>query len=168
MTALSFELPYMDESLDYEILYTCPLLACVRKTNPLASRKTIDLPELQYMEFIFNSPRSFPSYCKYYSHLCYEHGFGPRINKYVNSPHSLIWSIQNDNEVVLCDMFIRDIESTQIAKLEVNRQYSSLIAIWKKSNENPLIEMYVKMLKEEFQTYPPEQDMMPQWQESCS
>ena len=152
-----------DDSLKYETLYTCPLLACMQKTNPLASRKAIDLPELKDQEFIFNSPQSFPSYCKYYSHLCYENGFGPKITKYVNSPHSLIWSIQNDQEVALCDMFIRDIESPQIAKLEINRQYSSLIAIWKKSNDNPLIEMYLKMLREEFRLYQPAQDMSTDW-----
>ncbi|MBQ9031779.1 MAG: LysR family transcriptional regulator [Parasporobacterium sp.] len=160
MTALSFELPYIDDSLEYETLYTCPLLACMLKTNPLASRKSIELSDLKDQDFIFNSPQTFPSYCKYYSHLCYESGFGPRITKYVSSPHSLIWNIQNDNEVLLCDLFIRDIESPQIAKVEIRGQESSLMAIWKKGNDNPLIQMYVNMLKKEFRTYRPEQDMI--------
>ena len=159
MTTLSFELPYIDNSLAYETIYTCPLLACMLKTNPLAGKKSIELSELKDQEFIFNSPQVFPSYCKYYSQLCYESGFGPKITKYVNSPHSLIWNIQNDNEVLLCDMFIRDIESPLISRVEIKGQTSSLVTFWKKDNNNPLIRMYIQMLKKEFASYQPEQDM---------
>jgi len=160
MTTLSFELPYIDNSLAYETIYTCPLLACMLKTNPLAGKKSIELSELRDQEFIFNSPQVFPSYCKYYSQLCYESGFGPKITKYVNSPHSLIWNIQNDNEVLLCDMFIRDIESPLISRVEIKGQTSSLVTFWKKDNNNPLIRMYIQMLKKEFASYQPEQDMV--------
>jgi hypothetical protein len=142
MTTLSFELPYIDNSLAYETIYTCPLLACMLKTNPLAGKKSIELSELKDQEFIFNSPQVFPSYFKYYSQLCYESGFGPKITKYVNSPHSLIWNIQNDNEVLLCDMFIRDIESPLISRVEIKGQTSSLVTFWKKDNNNPLIRMF--------------------------
>ena len=160
MTTLSFELPYIDNSLAYETIYTCPLLACMLKTNPLAGKKSIELSEMKDQEFIFNSPQAFPSYCKYYSQLCYERGFGPKITKYVNSPHSLIWNIQNDNEVLLCDMFIRDIESPLISRVEIKGQNSSLMTFWKKDNNNPLIRMYIQMLKKEFASYQPEQDMV--------
>ena len=160
MTTLSFELPYIDNSLAYETIYTCPLLACMLKTNPLAGKKSIELSELKDQEFIFNSPQAFPSYCKYYSQLCYESGFGPKITKYVSSPHSLIWNIQNDNEVLLCDMFIRDIESPLISRVEIKGQNSSLMTFWKKDNNNPLIRMYIQMLKKEFASYQPEQDMV--------
>ena len=160
MTSLSFELPYIDNSLEYETIYTCPLLACMLKTNPLANRRSIELSDLKDQEFIFNSPQAFPSYCKYYSQLCYENGFGPKITKYVSSPHSLIWNIQNDNEVLLCDIFIRDIESPLISRVEVKGHTSSLMAFWKKDNNNPLIGIYVGMLKKEFASYRPEQDMI--------
>lgn len=101
------------------------------------------------------SPAKFPAYQQYFNQLCAEHGVEPTVARYAPDAHALVGCIQKNDEVLLCDVFLRDIESPNIKLFELPDLPSGLMAVWKQDNPNPYILPYLELLKANFKIHYP-------------
>ena len=131
-------------------IMTCPKLVCMLKTNPLSQKTEITIEDLKDQQFIVNSLQTLPAHYEFIRRICLEHGFEPRVSRYVDSAHSLIWYLKKDSEVVICDKFLRDAQDPQIKQFALPNVDGGLLAVWHKSNTNPWIAEYIEAIKMAF------------------
>ena len=148
MIALLFEEPFIDKK-EFEVLeiMNCPKLLCMLPSNPLSQKSSISFEDLKDQHFIVNSTHTFPAHYDFIRRTCLQHGFEPRISRYAESAHSLLWYLKKDNEVVVCDQFLPGTESSAVKKFELPNTQSGLLAVWRKTDTNPLIAEYVGVIK---------------------
>ena len=144
---LLLEKDYLEESFSYEVIDTYPHVACMRKDNPLCTRSSLTFANLKDQKFIVNSPHVFPAYLKTIQKYCMECGFSPQIIRYTEDSNSLIWLIQNNDEIVVCDKQLRDADSPLVTCVPIVGPESGLIAVWQKNSRNPWIRPYLDKLK---------------------
>lgn len=137
----------LDGHMDSELVFSCPKLVCMLRTNPLCQKESISYEDLHGQGFIVNLPGVMPSHLEYIRSYCQKHGFEPRIARYAPNAHALIGSLQNDDEVVVCDVMLRDIESPMVKFYELPDTPSGLLAVWRRDNKNKLIRPYIDLLK---------------------
>ena len=156
MLTITLEKPFIDEELyETEETLTCPKLVCMLKNNPLSKKKNITFEDLKDQQFILNSPQVFPAHYEFVRRSCKKYGYEPYVSRYVGNPHSLIWSLKADNEVIICDMFLRDVESPHIRRFELPGSEGGLLAVWRKGDTNPWIMEYITAIKKAFADVPP-------------
>jgi len=143
------EEPAFEDCWEWERIMEVPKLVCMLKTNPLADKDVIAYDDLRSQRFVMNSVISFPLYSRLVREMILEHGgFEPEIARYASTPHNLIASIENDDEVVICDMYIRGVDSELIKCFELPDTKSGLDAIWRKDNKNPYIRRYLDLSRQ--------------------
>lgn len=134
-----------------EQIMTCPKLVCMLKTNPLSKKNAITYKDLRTQHFVAVSPGAMPYHYNYIRKICREHGgFRPKVTRYATHPQALVASLKNDNEVVVCDLFLRDVDSPMIKAFPLPDTNSGLVAVWRKDNVNPYIRPYLNKLKNNF------------------
>lgn len=155
MITLALEEPFIDnkEFKSVEIM-TCPKLLCMLKSNPLSKKESISYEDLRDQNFIVNSIQTFPAHYDFIRRVCKLHGFEPSVSRYVESVHSLVWYLRKDNEVVICDRFLRDIENPNIKQFELPNTQSGLLAVWRRGDNNSLIDEYIDTIKQAFRDAP--------------
>lgn len=156
MFTMEMEKPGLDNSFDCEIVVNSPKLICMLKSNPLSQKHKITFQDLKDQNFVMISPSKFPAYQEYFRQVCAQYGVVPRISRYAPDAHALVGCLQKDNEVLMCDLFLRDIESPNIKCFEFPDIPSGLLAVWKKNNINPYIRPYLEILKNSFITHYPD------------
>ncbi|MEN3270159.1 LysR substrate-binding domain-containing protein [Pseudonocardia sp.] len=70
-------LPVHDDSLDFEVIYSEPLLVALASNHPLAGEPRIDLAKLANETFLLLPRRGEPGFYDRCVAQCYEFGFGP-------------------------------------------------------------------------------------------
>lgn len=151
MLAVKVEAGGLDSEMQCEQVMACPKLVCMLKTNPLSKKESITYKDLRNQQFIVIAPGSMSFQYDYVRKICRDHGgFRPKVVRYAPHPHALIGSLQNDNEVVICDLFLRDIDSPLVKTFPLPDTHSGMIAIWQKDNPNPYIRPYIENLKNNF------------------
>ena len=155
MLTIKFEEPFIDSNFDYEEVITCPMLVCMQKTNPLSAKVQISFEDLKDQHFIIVSPYVFPAHYDYLRRNCNAYGFDPNISRYVDRPDSLVWNIKRDNEITLCDVFFRNVDSPLLKLFELPDAESGLLAVWRKNDTNPWISKCISVIKQMFIDYPP-------------
>lgn len=156
MFILAMERPTYAPGWKYDPVIVCPKLVCMLKTNPLAAKDAITYEDLRNQRFVVNSPKAMPSHYNFIRENTLKHGgFVPDVVRYASTTHDLIGNLKNDDEVVVCDMFLRDIDSDFIRVFELPDTYSGLDAVWRGDNENPYILRYIELAKQYLTTnYP--------------
>lgn len=155
MLTVKLEEDSLEANMQSEQVMTCPKLACMLKTNPLSQKNKISFKDLRDQNFIIISPGAMPYYYDYVRKICRDHGFKPNVARFAPHPHALVSSLQNDNEIVICDVFLRDIDSPLVKLFPLPNIESGLIAVWKKDNPNPYIKPYIENLKHNFAEHRP-------------
>lgn len=163
MLTVKLEEGSFESNMQSEQVMTCPKLVCMLKTNPLSKKNAITYKDLRTQHFIAVSPGSMPYHYNYIRKICREHGgFRPKVTRYATHPQALVASLKNNNEIVVCDLFLRDIDSPMVKTFPLPNTHSGMIAVWKKDNPNPYIRPYIENLKNNFiKHYPailPEKD----------
>lgn len=155
MITIRMEANRLSDELTWDEIVLCPKLICMLDINPLSKKKKIRYEDLRDQKFVILSPIETPVYQEYVRGICNRHGFEPKVSRYVSNANSLISNIEDDNDVLVCDRFLRNIDSPVIKSFELPETYSGLIAVWKKENTNPYILDFVTLLKQYYAASPP-------------
>jgi len=148
MYMIRMEEPYFEDSWQYERIMEVPKLICMLKTNPLSEKESITYEDLKTQRFVMNSLDTFPTHYKFVREQTMKYaGFEPKVARWVTTPHDTIPSLEGNDEVAVCDMFLRDIENDFVCCFELPDTYSGLDAVWKKDNKNPYIRHYIDLAK---------------------
>ena len=143
-----FETIDLDDAFTWEQITVCPKEVVMLKTNPLADNEELTIGDLKDQRFIVISPMESPHYFKYVQKLCREHGFELQVGLHVTDPNNLINSIRNNNEVLICDKYLRDHDNPLMKHIPITDTWSGLVAIWKKNNPKKNIPDVIKAIKE--------------------
>ena len=141
---VSFDADYLMDSFECVKVCTCPLLVCMLHKNPLSKKDRITYDDLRDQNFITISEEEAPHKAAFFRRLMQPHNFVPNFAKSVSNAHALISSLQDDNEVLLCERFLRDYDNPMIKSFPLPDTYSELCAIWNKNNPNTLIAPFVE------------------------
>ncbi len=147
---LTAEADSLSDDLAWEEIVSCPEMVCMLESHPLCSKDQISVEDLRDQKFLMMSPLTAPFYYRIVSNLCLEHGFEPKLSRYANHPNSAIIDLR-DEDVLICDRFLRHIDSPMIKCYELANATSGLIAVWRKHDSNPLIRSFVVNLKRQYQ-----------------
>ncbi len=129
-----------------------PLLACVLATNPLSRKQELTWDDLQTQRFLAISHPAMSYQEQLVRALCNQHGFDPAFGSESLSAHGLSSALQNDDEVLICDQFLRGIESPLIKQFELPGESSSLCAVYTRENRNPHIDAFIRVMTEFYGT----------------
>ncbi len=147
MITIKMEADFLSDDLVWEDVVECPKLVSMLETNPLCAKDRITFEDLKNQKFVILSPIEAPAYQKYVHTICQQHGFEPKISRYAPNANSLISSIVDDDDVLICDRFLRNIDSPLIKSYELPDTCSGLIAVWKKENNKESVREFVDLLK---------------------
>jgi hypothetical protein len=118
---------------------------------------TIDYEDLKTQRFVMTSTGFFPAYYIFVRDQMMTHGgFDPIIARFVDTPHDLIASIENNDEVAVCDMYLRDTNLDAIKCFDLKSTKSGLDAVWLRDNKSPYIKLYVDLVKKYIEEYYPD------------
>jgi hypothetical protein len=152
MIMLALEEKAYDPAWQYERVMTVPKLVCMLRTNPLCQKESITYEDLREQRFIVNSRKIMPMHYDYICEITRENGgFEPIVARFTKNPHGLIGNLEHDDEVVVCDQYIRDINNDFIKCFDLPGTMSGLDAVWRKANANPYISAFIQLTKEQIQ-----------------
>ncbi len=146
VVTLQTEADSLADDLDWEEVVSCPELVCMLESHPLCRKETVSVEDLKDQNFLMMSPLTAPFYYRLVRDLCLAHGFEPRISRYTNHPNSAIIDLR-DEDILICDRFLRHIDNPMIKCYELADTTSGLIAVWRRHDNNPLIRSFVDNLK---------------------
>lgn len=136
------------EGLNWKLLNSFSKVACMLKTNPLAARESLTMDDLREQRFVVLSPSELPSHYQLVKHFCNAHNFDPKIARYAPNANALVSCLRANNEVIICDHYLRGVDYNHLKSFELPEIRSGLIAVWKKGNDNPWIGLYLEKLME--------------------
>ena len=145
---VGFTIEPADPRFDYEVISTAPLLACVLKGNPLSRKTSITYDDIRDQVFITIDSIEFPDHENYLRKICGEHGFKPRIGRKATNALGLPSLLQHDNEVLICDKYLRGYNNSLFRVFELPGTSSDFIAVWLKENKSPFIKPFIEKLRE--------------------
>ena len=128
-------------------LVTVPKLVCMLRSNPLSKKERISYEDLAQQHFVSISDSENPRHSKFIRKICNAHGIEPHIDRRSPNAHGLTSMLQNDDEVLVCDRFLRGYDNPVFKLYELPNTFSSLCAICSKESENPYIQSYIKLLR---------------------
>lgn len=142
-----FEVDSLDERFCWAPIDECQKLVCMLHSNPLSKKKTIQYEDLRDQKFIMFSDDESKWYRDYVTSLCHPHGFEPKIAKRVNNAYELASALQHDNEVLICDKYLRGYDNPLFKHYELPDTKSGICAIWLKENQNQYIPRAIEALR---------------------
>ncbi len=135
-----------------EIL-SVPKLVCVLRSNPLSRLDHITYDDLRNQRFISNSEN--PKYAAFIRRICLAHGFEPTFGDASINAHGLTSMLQHNDEVLICDRFLRGLDSPLFKLFELPNTYSGLYTVHLRENKNPYIQPFIQTMQD---YYNPEQN----------
>ena len=142
--ALTYQL---DTRFAVQKVLQVPLLACVLNSNPLSRKEEITWDDLSTQRFLAISHPDMTYQEQLVRALCGKHGFVPTFGSESQNAHGLSSALQHDDEVLICDRFLRGIESPLIRRFELEGEASALCAVFVQGNRNPYLEPFVELLR---------------------
>ena len=140
----------LDSRFAVEKVLTVPMLACVLTTNPLSQKDVITWDDLRTQRFISISDPAISHQRELVRSMTLHHGFEALFGSESQNAHGLSSALQYNDEVLLCDRFLRGIDSPLIKQFELPDETSALCAVYMKENRNPYISPFVDLLREFF------------------
>jgi len=137
----------LDAPIEAQTILTVPLLACVLNSNPLSKKAEITWDDLQTQRFLAISHPAMGYQERLVRSLCARHGFVPAFGSESQNAHGLSSALQQDDEVLICDRFLRGIESPLIRRFELPGEFSALCAVYLQGNRNPYIAPFIDLLR---------------------
>ena len=145
---IKFETESLDDRFEYSEIFTIPKLVCMLNSNPLSKKDRITYDDLRNQSFVVIDENESPEYVNYVRAICRENGFEPKIGKRVSNAHGLISGLQEDNEVVVCDEFLRGFNNSRVKAFELPNTYSGACGVWLKGSRNPYIKPFLEVLRQ--------------------
>ena len=149
-----FETIDLDEAFTWEQITSCPKEVVMLSSNPLAQKDKITFTDLRDQSFIVISSLESPQYYRYIRNLCLEHGFEPNVGLHISSADNLISSLSKNNEVLICDQYLRDHNNPMLKHFPLPDTLSGIVTIWKKDNTKTAILKVIESIKEYMNNFP--------------
>lgn len=142
-----FDAEGMDQRFIVNEILTVPKLVCVLAGNPLSRKDSISYDDLRDQEFVTISDSATPKHAALIRRICQEHGFEPRFGPRSSNAHGLTSLLQKNDQVLVCDRFLRGLESPLFKTFELPDTWSGLCAVRLRENKNPCILPFLKLLR---------------------
>lgn len=136
----------LGSDFEWRALNSFPKVVCMLKTNPLSQKEQITVSDLRDQRFVILSPTELPSHYQLVKHYCNACSFEPKIARYAPNANSLVSSLRKNDEVLICDRYLRGVNYKHMTLFELPEIESGLVAVWKKNNNNPWIRPYLDQL----------------------
>ena len=133
-------------------IQSVPKLACVLWSNPLSNLDHITYDNLRNQRFITISDSENPKHAAYIRRICNAHGFEPTFAGRSVNAHGLTSMLQHDDEVLICDRFLRGLDSPLFKLFELPGTYSGLYTVHLRDNSNPYIQPFIKTMQNYYNT----------------
>ncbi len=147
---VAFDAERMESSFTCVPILEVPKLVCMLRTNPLAQKESITYQDLVGQKIISINKSVLPKHSQYLCQLFHDNtGYEPDSFRYISSANATISSLQNDDEIAICDCFLRDFDNPLIKSFELPGTTSALCAIWK--GHNRFVGSVVEEIRDFFQ-----------------
>ncbi len=144
---VAFDADRLESSLKCVPVLEVPKLVCMLRSNPLSKKETITYQDLIDQDIISISKDVLPKHSQYVRQLFMDRtGYEPKGFHYISNANATICSLQQDDEVVICDCFLRDFDNPLVKAFELPNTKSALCAIWK--SQNHFVDSVVKDIKD--------------------
>lgn len=142
---LSFEVEGIDD-LEYRDIWETSSSIITSDKHPMAKRKNLTLEDFKEESFVVLSREETPNGFDGIISLCRQHGFTPKITKYVTNIESLILCVETGIGVALVDTNVQLNSKSKIIKHQVDNDFIRVVAVWRKDTKNPAVKLYEEML----------------------
>ena len=127
----------LDEALSWETVDSVSQAGGdAEKQTPSPGKRSLPLKTCRTKGLWSSPPWNRPTIFRYVRQICLDHGFEPHISTHVANAANLISSISADDEVVICDKYIRDHDNPMMKYFPLPDTWSGQVVIWKKDNPN--------------------------------
>ncbi len=139
----------VDVGPEYRIseIVTVPKLVCMLQENPLSRKRSICFEDLREQHFISIADTESPRHAEFIRKICRQHGFEPNIDRRTPNAHGLTAMLQHNNEVLVCDRFLRGYNNPMFKIFELPDTLSGLYAVYAKDSANPFLEPFLQVLR---------------------
>lgn len=142
---LSFEVEGIAD-LEYREIWETSSSIITTNKHPLAKKGNLSLSDFKDESFVVLSREETPNGFDGIIAICRQHGFTPKIAKFVPNIESLILSVETGIGVALVDTNIPLNSKSKIVKHQVDNDFIKVVAVWRKDNMNPALKLYQEML----------------------
>ncbi len=123
-------------------------VAALNKAHPLAGKAVVKLKALDSMFFIGMSENGYPSYRHWFTTVCRQAGFNPKVLQDVDIERTVLHSVAAGLGVALLPDQVRNLPHQDV----VFRPISPTVLIesclaWKAENPSPAIKTYLAIVK---------------------
>lgn len=132
-----------------EHILLCPLIACIKPTNPLYAKKELTIPDLKQCNLIDVSSPIFPSYRRLLIQICHSHNFEPNIVYTSTNCNSLIYTLQNKMDIFICDKYHLDYSAEKLIFKPIIGTESGISMIYMDSPDNKLVRLFVDIIHQQ-------------------
>ena len=135
------------------VIMKLPLMAYMRRTNPLSCKRKVTLEELQHQNLIVQK-RETDAYCARHLEQCFaKAGYVPTISKYCDFALEGAMNIQNDDEVMIADRFALSFNISHLTSVEIEDAEMSYIMIWRKEDKKvAIVSEFLKYVEDYFKS----------------
>ena len=145
---IAFDAGEAETELEQEEICTCPKLVCMLRSNPLARKERVTYEDLRGQRFVGIREQETPRYAAYVREICLRQGgFMPDIAVWTSNAHGLISALQRDDEVLVCDRFLRDYANPLLRVFPLPDTWGALCAVRRRGNANPLLMAFLEELR---------------------
>lgn len=142
------ELPGISWRLSH---YSYPLSVVVPREHPLAVKNTVPIATLAHEAFVVLSRTESPLAYSHMRQMCLANGFQPNITGYAPNLETLFLMVAAGLGIAIQTKHTRAYASSQLSFIDLSG--SSFVhgyaVAWKTTNPNPLIPLFLEILKEE-------------------
>lgn len=142
---LSFEIEGIDD-LEYREIWETSSSIITSEKHPLAKKNNLTLRDFKDESFVVLSREETPNGFDGIIAICRQHGFTPKITKFVSNIESLILCVETGIGVALVDTNLNLNSKSKIVKHQVDNDFIKVVAVWRKDNKNPALKLYQEML----------------------
>lgn len=148
-----FRIRYDESELQREVLVhrvvaQSPLVACMHKKNPLAHKKTIRWKDLGVCRWIVGAAAAMPYYRTMIGTRCEGSGYQPVFSKIVDNANSMIYNLQEETEIFICDKFWRDYGNEGYVWKTIADTCAYLMMEYRIDNQKPEVLKFVHSVQE--------------------
>ena len=128
-------------------IVTVPKLVCMLRSNPLSGKTKIVYEDLTEQHFISIADHENPRHAEFIRRNCRQHGFEPKIDRRSQNAHGLTSMLQHDDEVLICDRFLRGYDNPLFKLYQLPDTLSGLCAVYPKHGGKPYLQQYLQVLR---------------------
>ncbi len=136
------------EVLNHHVVAQSPLVVCMHKRNPLAHKKLIRWKDLGSCRWIVGAAAAMPYYRTMIGTRCECSGYQPILSKIVDNANSMIYNLQDESEIFICDKFWRDYGNEGYVWKTIADTCAYLMMEYRIDNQKPEVLKFVQSVPE--------------------